>query len=193
MIHICNVARYQAPSAEELQKMRLLGTEQTIPLFTEVLSAFRQGGGPLIVELKNGRRNRELCEKTYALLQDYRGEACVESFNPFIVMWFRFHAKDLLRGQLAQLIRGVVCQQLVPKVGGGLVPVFEVMKSTPAIQNMIREGKLHQLDSAMQAASADGMCTMDGSLLELYKDGIITKETALLSCVHYENMIKRLG
>ena len=58
---------------------------------------------------------------------------------------------------------------------------------------MIREGKLHQLDSAMQAASADGMCTMDGSLLDLYKQGIISKETALISCVHYENMVKRLG
>ena len=95
--------------------------------------------------------------------------------------------------QLAQILQGVVCQQLVPKEGGGLVPVFEIMKSTPAIQNMIREGKLHQLDSAMQAASSEGMCTMDGSLLELYKQGIISKETALVSCVHYENMVKRLG
>ena len=61
-----------------------------------------KGRGPLIVELKNGRRNLELCRKTYALLSDYRGEVCVESFNPMIMGWFRFHAKDLVRGQLAQ-------------------------------------------------------------------------------------------
>ena len=94
--------------------------------------------------------------------------------------------------QLAQISKGVVCQQLVQGVDGNLIPVFEIMKSTTAIQNMIREDKLHQLESAMQAGAADGMCTMDGSLLKLYKEGRITRDTALLSCVNYENMIKRL-
>ena len=95
--------------------------------------------------------------------------------------------------QLAQILKGVVCQQLVPSVDGGQIPVFEIMKSTTAIQNMIREDKLHQLESAMQAGAADGMCTMDGSLLRLYREKKITKDTALLSCVNYENMVKRLS
>ena len=95
--------------------------------------------------------------------------------------------------QLAQILKGVVCQQLVPSVDGGQLPVFEIMKSTVAISNMIREDKLHQLESAMQAGSADGMCTMDGSLLKLWREGKITTDTALLSCVNYENMVKRLG
>ncbi len=93
--------------------------------------------------------------------------------------------------QLAQILKGVVCQQLVPGKNGGQVPVFEVMRSTPAIQNMIREDKLHQLDSTMQASASEGMCTMDGSLLKLYREGKITRDTALVSCVHYENMVKR--
>ena len=95
--------------------------------------------------------------------------------------------------QLAQILKGVVCQQLVSGVDGSQIPVFEIMKSTVAIQNMIREDKLHQLESAMQAGAADGMCTMDGSLLKLYKEGRITRDTALVSCVNYENMLKRLG
>ena len=95
--------------------------------------------------------------------------------------------------QLAQTLRGVVCQQLVPSVEGGQIAVFEIMKTTTAIRNMIREDKLHQLESAMQAGAAEGMCTMDGSLLKLYKEGRITKDTALVSCVNYENMVKRLG
>ena len=95
--------------------------------------------------------------------------------------------------QLAQILRGVVCQQLVPDTKGGLTPVFEIMKSTPAIQNMIREDKLHQMESAMQAGAADGMCTMDGSLLKLLREGKVTKDTALISCVHYESMQKRLA
>ena len=95
--------------------------------------------------------------------------------------------------QLAQILKGVVCQQLVPSVDGGQLPVFEIMKTTVAIQNMIREDKLHQLESAMQAGAAEGMCTMDGSLLKLYRDGKITRDTALVSCVNYEAMVKRLG
>ena len=98
---VCGVnARVDELSYEELKKLRLCGTEHTIPLFSEVLNTIR-GRGPLIVELKNGKRNRELCEKTYKLLSDYRGEVCIESFNPMIVAWFRRHAKDLVRGQLA--------------------------------------------------------------------------------------------
>lgn len=98
-----------------------------------------------------------------------------------------------VRGQLAQLLKGVVCQQLVPTADGTMIPVFEVMKSTPAIQNMIREGKLHQLDSAMQAASAEGMVTMDTSLMKLYNEKRISKETLLGACNNYEFVSKRVG
>ena len=95
--------------------------------------------------------------------------------------------------QLAQILKGVVCQQLVPTTDGGQTAVFEIMKTNTAISNMIREDKLHQLDSAMQSGGAEGMCTMDGSLLKLYRAGRITRETALMSCIHFENMQKRLA
>ena len=86
---------------EELQRMRLLETEETIPLFTEVLDALSQGAGPVIVELKSGKRNGELCEKTRELLRAYPGVYCVESFDPGIVNWFRKNAPEIIRGQLA--------------------------------------------------------------------------------------------
>ena len=105
---------------------------------------------------------------------------------------FPANQQQQVKIQLAQILKGIVCQQLVPGVDGGQIPVFEVMKSTVAIQNMIRESKLHQLESVMQTGAADGMCTMDGNLLRLYREGRITRDTALLSCVNYENMIKRL-
>ena len=98
---VCGVhARLEDKSYNELKLLTLCGTDQRIPLLTEVLEVYG-GRGPLLVELKNGSRNRELCEKTYAILSDYPGEVCIESFNPLIVRWFRRHAKDLLRGQLA--------------------------------------------------------------------------------------------
>ena len=102
---VCGVhARVDDLTWEELQKLRLCGTEEGIPLFSEVLKNIR-GCEALIVELKNGPRNRELCEKTLALLESYHGNVCIESFNPLIVAWFRFHAPDLIRGQLATSLK----------------------------------------------------------------------------------------
>lgn len=102
---VCGVnARVDELTWEELQKLRLCGTEERIPLFSEVLASI-QGCTALIVELKNGHRNRELCEKTYELLTSYHGNVCIESFNPLIVAWFRFHAPDLVRGQLATTLK----------------------------------------------------------------------------------------
>ena len=64
-----------------------------------------RGRGALIVELKSGSRNRELCEKVWAALREYKGAFCIESFNPMILAWFRFHARGVLRGQLAAPMR----------------------------------------------------------------------------------------
>ena len=98
----CGVAaRVDELDYAELQKLSLFGTEERIPLFSEVLELVN-GRTPLIVELKNGHRNDELCEKTWALLRIYPGAYCIESFNPLIVAWFRFNAPSVLRGQLAE-------------------------------------------------------------------------------------------
>ena len=76
---VCSVhGRVDAFPYEQLRQMSLCGTEQHIPLFSQVLEVFG-GRGPLLVELKTGPRNRELCEKTLALLEGYRGEVCIES------------------------------------------------------------------------------------------------------------------
>jgi glycerophosphoryl diester phosphodiesterase len=98
---VCSVhSRVDEKTYDELRSTALCGTEQTVPLFEDVLRCIR-GRGPLIVELKTGRHNQELCRKTLKLLRDYKGDVCIESFDPRIVMWFRFHAKKLLRGQLS--------------------------------------------------------------------------------------------
>ncbi len=86
---------------DELQSLSLLGSKETIPLFEDVLNVLKEGAGPLIVELKTGPRNDELAEKTYAFLKTYPRTFCIESFNPFIVNWFRKHAPEVFRGQLA--------------------------------------------------------------------------------------------
>lgn len=99
---VCGVdGRVDAYDYEELKEFSLLGTMQHIPLFTEALELIGTGGGPLIVELKTGPRNEELCEKTWNILQHYQGTFCIESFNPFIVRWFMKNAPEVFRGLLA--------------------------------------------------------------------------------------------
>ena len=93
--------RVDALPWDALSALRLAGTEERIPLFSEVL-ALVGGRVPLLVELKTGPRNRELCEKTTALLRAYPGAYCVESFDPRILAWYRQNAPDILRGQLAE-------------------------------------------------------------------------------------------
>lgn len=85
---------------EELQKLRLFGTDQTIPALSEVLSCV-DGQVPLIIELKMGPDNKKLCENTWRLLRRYDGDICIESFDPRIVRWFRKKVPGVLRGQLS--------------------------------------------------------------------------------------------
>ena len=82
--------------------------------------------------------------------------------------------------QLGMILQAIVSQQLVPTKSGGMVAVFEIMTVTPAIRNMIREGKVHQIDNIINSAGADtGMLSMDKSLLDLYQSGTIERETAI--------------
>ena len=98
---VCGVdARVDEMTYAELQQLRLYDTDQIIPLFSQVLTCVR-GRGPLIVEIKTGKHNKELCEKTCELLRCYAGDYCIESFNPMILRWFRRNAPDIMRGQLA--------------------------------------------------------------------------------------------
>ena len=102
---VCGVhGRVDAFPLARLREMRLCGTEQAIPLLTEVFDAVR-GTVPLIIELKTGPRSTELCEKGLARMRaytaQYGGPWCVESFDPRIVRWFRKNAPDVLRGQLS--------------------------------------------------------------------------------------------
>lgn len=81
--------------------------------------------------------------------------------------------------QLSMVLQAVISQQLVPDIDGHNVPAFEVMILNPAIRNMIRDNKIHQIDGVISSSVQDHMRSMDQSLLELYKKRIITKETAL--------------
>lgn len=92
--------------------------------------------------------------------------------------------------QLASVLQGVVCQQLVSTTENAQIPAFEMMTATTAIRNMIRENKIHQIDGLIYSSSADTMFSMDTSLLRLYRSGRISAEEAL-SHASNPDMLKR--
>ena len=94
--------------------------------------------------------------------------------------------------QLSMVLQAVISQQLVPDVNGKNIPVFEIMRLTPAIRNMIRDNKIYQIDGVI-SSSPGQMRSMDQSLFELYKNGRITKETAINYAMNPEMLRRRLG
>lgn len=98
-----------------------------------------------------------------------------------------------IRTQLALVLEGVASQQLITAEDGSLMPAFEVMTATPAIRNMIRESKAHQLDTVIASSAAAGMSTMDQSLLALVRSGRVSKHAALSHAVNPDWLEKRLA
>lgn len=109
-----------------------------------------------------------------------------------IVDAFPANQQRQIRIQLAMVLQAVVSQQLVPTVDGGVAPAWEIMVANPAIRNLIREEKTHQMDSVIAAGGAQGMRTMDQSLFDLVKEGRVTRETALQFSNHTEALAKHL-
>lgn len=94
--------------------------------------------------------------------------------------------------QLSMVLNAVVSQQLVPTVDGKVTPAFEIMTVTPAIRNMIRDNKVHQIDGIIYSSVKEDMVSMDSSLLKLCQSGIITKDTALTYAANPEMLGKKL-
>jgi twitching motility protein PilT len=104
--------------------------------------------------------------------------SCAQTMNRIIDV-FPTTQQPQVRAQLSLVLEGVLSQSLVPKVGGGRVMALEVMVTTPAIRNLIREEKIHQIYSAMQSGQKFGMQTMNQSLVELVKKRLISREEAI--------------
>lgn len=95
--------------------------------------------------------------------------------------------------QLSMVLQAVICQQLVPSVDGKLVPAFEIMTMNPAIRNMIRDGKVPQIDGILySSANNDNLMAMDTYLAKLFRSGQITKETALSFAANPEMLGRKI-
>jgi twitching motility protein PilT len=107
---------------------------------------------------------------------------------------FPSHQQEQVRVQLAGSLQGVVCQTLCrTRDGRGRAVATEVLVATPAIRNLVREGKTHQIYSAMQAGAKHGMHTMDQHLADLVMRGTISYEMGLEKCHHVEDFNRLTG
>jgi twitching motility protein PilT len=94
--------------------------------------------------------------------------------------------------QVSQVLEAVLSQALLRRVGGGRVAAIEILIATPAVRNLIREGKNFQLASIMQLGSKDGMQTLDGELANLVRRHIVTEEEATSKSSNAEQLSKSL-
>ncbi len=111
-----------------------------------------------------------------------------------IIDVFTPHQQQQIRIQLSVILQGVISQQLLPRIDkAGRAAIIEIMVATPAIKNLIREGKTHQLDSLIQTGAKFGMQTMDSCLVNLYKKGVISQEDVMAYASSQENIIRYMG
>ena len=104
------------------------------------------------------------------------------------------HQQQQVRVQLSVALQGIMTQQLLPTAdGSGRVRATEMLVPTPAIRNLIREGKTHQIYSALQTGGATGMQTMDASLASLVRQGKITRALAEQRSTTPEELRRLIG
>jgi len=133
-----------------------------------------------------------IAETGHLTLGTLHTNSCAQTMNRIIDV-FPTNQQDQVRAQLSLVLEGVFCQQLIPTSDGrGRVMAMEIMVVTPAIRNLIREEKIHQIYSAMQAGQKFGMQTMNQSLLNLIQRGKISREDALNRTTDPQELLRLL-
>lgn len=107
-----------------------------------------------------------------------------------IVDAFPDHQRSQIRIQLAAILRGVVSQRLIPKIGGGRVIAAEILLGTPAVTSNIRDGKTHLIDSVIQTSKDVGMSTLESSLASLVLEGIVSLDDAKGYALHEQELLR---
>ncbi len=90
--------------------------------------------------------------------------------NP--LQYIRPHQQPQIRSQLSNILQAILSQRLIPSIGGGRVAAAEILVATPAVRNIIREGKAHQLEAVIQTGAEHGMQSMDKTLVSMIHHGI---------------------
>jgi twitching motility protein PilT len=118
-----------------------------------------------------------IAETGHLVLATLHTNSAAQSIDRMVDV-FPPHQQQQIRVQLAGMLQAICAQRLVPTIGGGRIAAAEILVATPAIRNIIREGKTHQIDAAIQTGAEYGMQSMDRTLVNLIHSGKITYEEA---------------
>ena len=134
-----------------------------------------------------------IAETGHVVFGTLHTNSTVQTINRIINV-FSHEQQDQIRTLLSFVLQGVVAQQLLPRVPKGRVAVQEILRITPAIRNLIRENKVHQIYSQMQIGQDQtGMFTMNQNIKKILDSGLITPETAMTNSNNPEELARMLG
>lgn len=167
----------------------------TVDYLSALRSCLRQAPDVILLgEMRDAETIRTAitaAETGHTVIATLHTNGAVNSIDRIIDSFSSSHQAQI-RIQLATVLKTVVSQQMIPDKAGNMIPAFEIMHINNAIRGMIRDNKNHQIDNAIIAGRSEGMISLDQSILDLYRNGLITKETALLYADHPEQLQRQL-
>jgi len=171
---------------------REVGSDTTS--FSQALKmALRQDPDVVLIgemrDLDTMRAALTIAETGHLTFATLHTNSAVQTINR-IVDAFPKGEQQTIRAQLSFVLQGVICQTLLPKIGGGRVMCYEIMNVTPAIRSLIRDDKVHQIESIIEISQKLGMNTMNMRMAELVKDGRLDKMDALAKSANPEQLEK---
>ncbi|MGI6110049.1 MAG: type IV pilus twitching motility protein PilT [Eubacteriaceae bacterium] len=170
------------PECRSLIRQREIGRD--IESYEEGLrEAMRQDPDLIMIgelrDEKTAEQALKAAETGHLVMSTLHTTDCAQSVDRFLEM-FRPESRDSARGVLADVLEAVCVQRLIPAVGGGRVAVREIMRGTPAVKGLIRDGRTHQLKNVIQTSGSEGMVLFDRDLADLVGCGRVAEENALL-------------
>ena len=118
-----------------------------------------------------------IAETGHLVLATLHTNSAAQSIDRMIDV-FPAYQQPQIRAQLSNILMAICSQRLIPAIGGGRMPAAEIMVANAAVRSLIREGKTHQIDTVIQTGAAQGMQTMDRTLVKMVQEGVITFDNA---------------
>ncbi len=195
IITIEDPIEYVYPNLNSVICQRELGTD-TLSFAHALKHVLRQDPDVIMVgemrDLETAAAVLNVAETGHLVLSTGHAPSAAQSIER-IVDLFPPHERPLAQSRLASVLLAVLCQVLVPRVGGGRIAAVEIMLGTPAVKNLIREGKIHLLPNIIRTQTTSGMQTLDQALVNLYLKGTIDWKTVLAWCQDEEEVKKLVG
>ena len=196
VVTIEDPVEYNHPNLKSAITQRELGTD-TLSFAQALKHILRQDPDVILVgemrDLETAAAALTIAETGHLVLTTGHAPSAAQTMERVIDL-FPPHERYLAQSRLASLIIGVLCQVLVPRAdASGRIAAIEIMLGSPAVRNLIREGKIYQLPNVIRTSNQEGMQTLDQSLVSLYLRGIITGESLVRFCNDKDEVEKLVG